>query len=45
MFTGLMLKYARNTVCKIRGKAEWWERAMLVFVKEPRLNSEESRKS
>jgi hypothetical protein len=38
-----VLKYARNTTCRIRGKAEWWERAGLLSEKEPRLNSQESR--
>jgi hypothetical protein len=34
-----------NTVCRIRGKAEWLERVGLLSEKEPRLNYEESRKS
>jgi hypothetical protein len=40
----LLFKYVRNRACRILGKAEWWERAVLLFVKESRLNSKESRK-
>jgi hypothetical protein len=40
-----MHRLTRNTACRIRGKAEWWEGAGLLSEKEHGLNSEESGKS
>jgi hypothetical protein len=40
-----LFKYARNTGCIIHGTAERCGRAGLLSEKEPRLDSEESRKS
>jgi hypothetical protein len=45
IFAGWLLKYANNGACRIRGEAEWWERAGFLSEKEPKFNSEESRKS